>query len=81
MNAGWFSKPVAVAVGIIGDVRNISSASEAAALLQSNWREQGSAKQQAALRACLAAMYAGASPEKARAAFLEAAEEARVLAE
>lgn len=79
MTEGWFSKPVPVSVGIIGDVRHVSSARQAVDLLTGNWRDEGSIKHRAAKRECLAAMNGHAASETARQAFIEAAREARVL--
>ena len=81
MNEGWFSRPVPVSQGITGDIRYVSSARQAIAMLDGNWREKGSAKHRAALRACQGAIHGDVPPELARDAFVEAAEEARVLAE
>ena len=79
MKEGWFSMPVPVSVGIIGDVRHISSARQALVLLTGNWRDEGSAKHRAAKRECLAAINGDATGETARQAFIAAAREARVL--
>ena len=79
MNMGWFSKPVPVAEGVIGDIRYVSSASSALGLLTGHWREQGTAKHKAAIRACQFAMHGDMSAENARTAFSEAADEARIL--
>ena len=81
MNAGWFTKPVPIAVGIAGGIRHIESAKEAAALLADNWRCQGTAKPKAATRACLSAMHGDSTSELARSAFVDAADEARILAD
>jgi hypothetical protein len=70
---GWFSKPVSIAVGIAGDVRIVENARDAMALLSGNWREQKSERYRAAMRGDV-------SPEIARQAFVDAADEARVLA-
>jgi hypothetical protein len=77
---GWFSKPVSIAVGIAGDVRIVENARDAMALLSGNWREQKSERYRAARRACQDAMRGDVSPEIARQAFVDAADEARVLA-
>jgi hypothetical protein len=79
MIAAWFSKPVSVAVGIAGTTRYIENAQEALTLLTDNWRSKGSDKHRAATHACQAAMLGDTSPDKAREAFVDAAEEARVL--
>lgn len=81
MSDGWFSTSVPISVGITGQVQHVLSARQAVDVLNRNWREVGSAKHKAALRACLAAMNADASSEVARQAFIEAAREARVLVE
>ncbi|MER9067856.1 DUF982 domain-containing protein [Mesorhizobium sp. M0902] len=81
MNQGWFAKPVAVAVGIVGDIRNISNARQAVELLTTHWRDAGSAKHGLALRTCHRAMSDDRWTEAARDAFVEAAREAHVLVE
>jgi hypothetical protein len=81
MNEGWFSKPVPVSEGFTGDIRYVSSARQAVEMLTGNWHGQGSAKHLAALRACQGVTHGHISPEQAREAFVEAAEEARILAE
>ncbi|TJW31473.1 MAG: DUF982 domain-containing protein [Mesorhizobium sp.] len=81
MNQGWFSRPVAVSVGIAGDIRNISNAQQAVELLKGHWRDAGSAKHGSALRACRRAMTGDVPAEVARDAFVEAAREAHVLVE
>ncbi|WP_315928971.1 DUF982 domain-containing protein [Mesorhizobium sp. SP-1A] len=80
MGEGWFSKPVSVAVGVAGNVRIVESAREAIKMLSENWRSQGSEKHKAATRACQAAVRGDTAPDVARQAFVDAAEEARVLA-
>ena len=80
MVEGWFSKPVSIAVGIVGDVRIVENARDAMALLCGNWRDQGSDRYRAAKRACQDAMRGDVSPEIARQAFIDAADEARMLA-
>ena len=79
MSAGWFSKPVSIAEGVVGEVRTISSARQAVDLLANHWPGAGTAKHNAAYRACLEASHGAGDPEKARAALIEAAEEARIL--
>ncbi|WP_157014598.1 DUF982 domain-containing protein [Mesorhizobium xinjiangense] len=81
MNVVWFSKPVPISEGIIGDIRYVSNAQQAIEALNSNWREQGSAKFHAAVLACQRSISGAVSPEAARSAFVEAASEARVLFE
>ena len=80
MENGYFSAPVSVALGVSGDIQYIYSAKAALDLLKSNWREQGSVKHLAAIRACQAAIRGEKPAEQARIAFTEAADEARVLA-
>ncbi|HRP79182.1 MAG TPA: DUF982 domain-containing protein [Aquamicrobium sp.] len=77
---GWFSKPVSISVGIVGDVRTVENARDAMALLSANWRDPGSERYRAAKRACQEAMRGDISPEIARQAFIDAATEARMLA-
>ena len=78
---GWFSKPVAVAVGVAGDVRIVENARDAMALLSDHWRNQGSQTHKAAKRACQDAMRGDVAADTAREAFVAAASEARVLAD
>ncbi|TPK37790.1 DUF982 domain-containing protein [Mesorhizobium sp. B2-5-3] len=77
----WFSKAVPVSTGVTGDVRNLSNAEQALDLLTNHWRDAGSIKHKAALRACRQAMNGGVSADTARDAFVEAAREARILVE
>jgi hypothetical protein len=81
MTEGWFSKPVAVSVGIAGAIRHISSAQQAAELLTGQWRDAGSALHGSALRACRRAMSGEVSADAARDAFIGAARESHVLVE
>ena len=81
MSEGWFTKPVPVAVGVIGDARNIMSARQAADLLAEHWPTKGSPKHRDALVACQDAQHGLKSADAARAIFVEAALEARVLIE
>ena len=81
MTTVWFSKPVSIAAGISGHVVHIENAAEAAAMLAKNWPQAGSLKQRIAWRACSAAIHGEATPDAARAAFVAAAEEARILVE
>jgi len=79
---GWFSAPVEVAVGITGDVRYVSSARQATQLLTANWPTPGTPGHRAAHRACLAIINGDSKDiDRARAAFEEAAREARILVE
>lgn len=79
MHEGWFSEPVAVSVGIVGDIHHVSSARQAVALLTQHWPGAGSEKHKAARQICMAAVIGDRPPAAARAAFLEAAREARIL--
>ncbi|CAM5376898.1 hypothetical protein ATER59S_01670 [Aquamicrobium terrae] len=79
MHEGWFAEPVAITVGIVGDIHHISSARQAAALLTQHWPDAGTPKYRAARQACLAAVHGEKPPDVARAAFIEAAREARIL--
>jgi len=81
MYEAWFSKPVAIASGISGDIHNLLNAQQAADVLANNWREAGSEKHRSALRACRQAVSGGISADVAREVFVEAAREARVLVE
>lgn len=81
MQTVWFSRPVAVSVGITGSIRNLSNTQQAIDLLTTHWRDSGSLKHQAALRACRRAMSGDVSPDIAREAFVDAAREAHVLVE
>lgn len=80
MIATWFSNPVPVAVGIAGTIRNIENAQEAVAVLESGWPRRGTEKFRIARRACRSAMLGETMPSVARSAFVEAAEEAHILA-
>ncbi|RUX76631.1 DUF982 domain-containing protein [Mesorhizobium sp. M7A.F.Ca.US.006.04.2.1] len=79
MYEAWFSKPVAVATGISGDIRNLTNAREAFDLLNDKWRNEGSAKHRSTLRACQQALNGNVPADIARDAFIEAAREARML--
>jgi len=79
MTDGWFSKPVSVAVGFIGDIHIIENAHDAMKLLTDNWREQKSAGYKAAKIACRGAMSGEVPADVARQAFVEAAAEAKIL--
>ncbi|MEO5758564.1 MAG: DUF982 domain-containing protein [Mesorhizobium sp.] len=81
MYNAWFSKPVPVSIGITGGIRNLSNAEQAVELLTAHWRDGGSAKHRAALRACRQAMNGGISADVARDAFVEVAREVRILVE
>ena len=79
MHEGWFAEPVAVSVGIVGDIHHISSARQAAALLTGRWPDAGTPKHLAARQACLGAINGDRPADAARLAFMEAAREARIL--
>ncbi len=79
MHEGWFAEPVAVSVGIVGDIHHVSSARQAVALLTQHWPDAGTPKHRAARLACLAAVNGDRPPDTARTAFVEAAREARIL--
>lgn len=81
MSEGWFSKTVQVAVGVLGDVRHISNARQAADLLINHWPDAGTPKYRDARRDCLAVINGTAPVEAAWRSFVEAAREARVLVE
>ncbi|MEP6566234.1 MAG: DUF982 domain-containing protein [Mesorhizobium sp.] len=74
-----FSKPVSVATGISGDIRNLTNVRQAFDLLTDQWRNGGSPNHRAALRACRQALNGGVSADVARDAFIEAAREAHML--
>jgi len=81
MENGYFAVPVQVAGSVSGDIQYVYSAKAALALLKANWREQGSAKHRDAIRACQASIRGEKPSEEARALFVEAADEARILVE
>ncbi|TPI69153.1 DUF982 domain-containing protein [Mesorhizobium sp. B3-1-3] len=76
MIQGWFSRPVEVAVGVSGSIRQ-----QAVELLTGQWRDAGSAPHGAALRACRRAIRGDVAADNAREAFVVAAREAHVLVE
>ncbi len=81
MYEAWFSRPVPVATGVSGQIKNLSNANQAVDLLTGHWRSAGSQKHLAALRACRQAMNGGIAADVARDALVEAAREAHVLVE
>ncbi|AZO28620.1 MULTISPECIES: DUF982 domain-containing protein [unclassified Mesorhizobium] len=81
MYEAWFSRPVAVATGISGEIKNLSNANQAVDLLTKHWRNAGSHKHLAALRACRQAMNGGIAADVARDALVDAAREAHMLVE
>ncbi|HEU4985747.1 MAG TPA: DUF982 domain-containing protein [Rhizobiaceae bacterium] len=81
MNEGWFAKPVPVAIGISGEVHNVSNARQAVDVLAQHWPEEGTQKHRTAHRICLEVLHGMKTPAQAREAFVEAAREADVLIE
>lgn len=81
MNEGWFVKPVPVAIGIVGEVRNVSSARQAADILAHHWPDEGTVKYRDARHLCLEVLHGMKAPDVAREAFADAAREARILIE
>ncbi|CDX49133.1 conserved hypothetical protein [Mesorhizobium plurifarium] len=81
MYEAWFSRPVPVATGISGEIKNLSNANQAVDLLTKHWRSAGSRKHLAALRACRQAMNGGIGADVARDALVDAAREAHMLVE
>ncbi|ANN62025.1 hypothetical protein BFX40_29530 [Mesorhizobium sp. SEMIA 3007] len=81
MYDAWFSKPISVATGISGDIRNLTNARQAFDLLNEHWRDGGSDKHRSAKRACQQALNGSVSADVARDAFIDAAREARILVE
>ncbi|MER9641690.1 DUF982 domain-containing protein [Mesorhizobium sp. M0239] len=79
MQTAWFSKPVAVSVGVTGSIHHLSNTQQAIDLLTTHWRDAGSPKHQSALRACRRATSGDVAPDVARAALVEAAREAHIL--
>ena len=76
-----FSRPVPVATGISGEIKNLANANQAVALLTKHWRSAGSQKHLAALRACRQAMNGGMAADVARNALVNAVREAHMLVE
>ena len=70
-----------VATGISSEINNLSNANQAVDLLTKHWRNTGSQKLLAALRACRQAMNGGIAADVARDALVDAAREAHVLVE
>ncbi|RUZ77200.1 DUF982 domain-containing protein [Mesorhizobium sp. M7A.F.Ca.US.003.02.2.1] len=81
MQTAWFSKPVAVLVGVTGSLHHLSNTQQAIDLLTTHWRDAGSPKHRSALRACQRATSGDVAPDVARAALVEAAREAHILIE
>ncbi|QPC95623.1 DUF982 domain-containing protein (plasmid) [Mesorhizobium sp. INR15] len=81
MYDAWFSKPISVATGISGDIRNLNNARQAFDLLNDHWRSGESDKHRSAKRACQQALNGSVSADVARDAFIDAAREAHMLVE
>lgn len=81
MHDAWFSKPVPVAIGVLGEIKNLCSAGQAVDLLTKHWRSAGSPKHLAALRVCKQAVNGDVSADVARDAFVDAAREAHIFVE
>ncbi|MGN6142808.1 MAG: DUF982 domain-containing protein [Mesorhizobium sp.] len=81
MSEGWFTKPVAIAVGIVGDIHNVLSARQALDALNGRWPDAGAPKFSEARRLCQRVLNGGTTSEQAREAFVAAAREARILVE
>ncbi|WP_162034336.1 DUF982 domain-containing protein [Mesorhizobium japonicum] len=75
MHDAFFRVPVTVELPN-GELRRLSSASEAAILLMEKWPEEHSSIYRDALQACTGSLASEADVENARQAFLAAAEEA-----
>ncbi|WP_202332904.1 DUF982 domain-containing protein [Mesorhizobium sp. L-8-3] len=81
MNEGWFAKPVSIAVGFTGEIRNVSSARQAMIILDHHWPDEGTAKYVEARHSCLDVLHGTKAADIAREAFAAAAREARILVE
>jgi len=82
MSEGWFTKPVAIAVGIVGDIHNVMSARQALDALNGRWPDAGAPKFSEARRLCQRVLNDSShAAEQAREAFVAAAREARILVE
>lgn len=82
MSEGWFTKPVAIAVGIIGDIHNVMNAKQALDALNGHWPDSGAPKFSEARRLCQHVLNGSSqAAEQAREAFVAAAREARILVE
>ncbi|MEO3386027.1 DUF982 domain-containing protein [Mesorhizobium sp. CAU 1741] len=81
MENDWFDQPVRVFLDPRGNVAiNVTSATQAAELLLTEWPTKPGAKHLAARKACLEVLEGIAEARRARLAFADAAEEAGVLA-
>ena len=80
-NDRCFKEPVQIAIGIAGDIRYVMNVRQAVDALQTNWPVEGSATYRNALLMCQKALHGNNDPDLARAAFVEAAREARILVE
>lgn len=81
MYDAWFSKPISVATGISGDIRNLINARQALDLLNDHWRGGENDRYRSAKRACQQALNGSVPADVARDAFIDAAREARILVE
>lgn len=81
MDRGWFDEPVPVILPCNPDVTyNVTGLFQAVDILLNKWPTNGGSAHFRAREACMAAMEGTISPEEARLAFTEAAEEAGILA-
>jgi hypothetical protein len=71
-----FARPVTVRVG--GEIV-VTGVNDAARILVHHWKDQNSAKRRAAMEACFRALRGEVHPPVARASFVAAALEAKVL--
>ena len=81
MLEGWLSKPVQIAVGIVGDVRHVTSERQAVDMPTHHWPTSGTPTYDDARRACLSAVNGNGPADTARESLVAAAREARVLIE
>jgi hypothetical protein len=79
MDPKRWNKPVTFQTGKIGQYRTIDSTSEAAFTLMNQWPTDSGEKLTRAKMICLAVLEGREEPDKARNAFLKAAEEAHVF--
>ena len=77
----WFSQPVRVAVGFTGDLQNVLGPRQALDILDHHWPNAGTASYLNARHVCVRAMHGESPVDAAREAFVEAASEARLLAD
>lgn len=76
-----FDKPVRVAIGGPGKIRNVTSTREAAECLLHRWPTKGGPKHRLAREACIDVLAGDKDSDLARAAFIEAAKEAGIWIE